>query len=882
MRTARPSALSVSLLSPLVLTGVALAQESQQLFRVPVVVGQDDERFETLVDLDADGDLDILGWWWQGTSPLDEVEVSARFNDGSGAFAPGWAIDVEFPISGDTDFAVGDLDGDGRDDFGVRMYGELRLFQGNGTSPPTPFATHAIPSNAKNFVLADFDQDGDDDVAHSGNTAQVWLNNGPGQPLTLGDDFPLQFTPNFGHMTVVDANGDATPDLMHIGQLGGQAVQFHFIGGGQEIGSLTVPHGFVGVEERMLTTGDVDADGDQDVVVFCASGSYALVRRTGPAAWSAEAVEVGGPATDLADIDGDGVLDGVCCGGGSPTEPDNDEATAFELSLNDGSGRFAPAFQIPGLGSHHIAGAADVDGDGDTDLVAGRVVYYADGPITGPVTYETPAIGISDPVDPIDVDDVDRDGDPDLHSALDGALANPGDGRLAEVGWDPVPPPPGAGFLNGPGYPGDWDGDGDVDLVGAAYNGFTLIEMRLVANNGSGVFSDVGPAAAPGVAMGVGTSTFDVGTHPTGALRDDLDGDGDIDIVLPHLAEVRVFWNDGSGYFTEGPVVPFVHVAAAADLNGDGRKDLIGHAAHQPAVAFSDAPQSYQWIEEQEIPGLIELGDDIVVFDFEGDGDLDLVTQTGLVMGLFLNDGTGLFDLDTLTLRVDPQTGEILFIESHPNPERYLIGADVDGNGTTDLVAGPIEAGENASHVLLMDGQGGFTSTTQVFLASAFADLDGDGDVDAIGPDLASNDVVPNPGSGEREQYGTSGPLACAVRPVLGATGPFRVGGTSVLRTSGVQVGAPGAMAVGITPSALADFPWPGVTTHLWPWASFFMLPLPAGKGTVGGDGLSTVTFTVKPTWPAFGDLFHQTFFFDPCSPSLVTASNGLRLRYAL
>jgi hypothetical protein len=180
-----------------------------------------------------------------------------------------------------------------------------------------------------------------------------------------------------------------------------------------------------------------------------------------------------------------------------------------------------------------------------------------------------------------------------------------------------------------------------------------------------------------------------------------------------------------------------------------------------------------------------------------------------------------------------------------------------------------------------MDGRGGFTSRTQVLLASAFHDLDGDGDLDAIGPDVTWNDAIPNPGSGEREQYGTSGPAACSVRPVLGATGPFRVGETLELRTSGVQPGAPGAMVVGLSPSNLANFPWPGITTHAWPWASFFYLPTPVGKGTEPGDGLSTATFPIGSNWPSFGDLYHQVYFFDPCSPSLVTASNGMRLRYA-
>ena len=122
----------------------------------------------------------------------------------------------------------------------------------------------------------------------------------------------------------------------------------------------------------------MDGDLDDDAVVFVdgTSDSCALLRQTAPGALTLESFSPGGPATDLADVDGDGYLDGVCCsgGGGGPTLVKNTSPATFMVCLNDGTGSFDMALPFPGLGADHIAGVADFDGDGDTDLLAGRAV----------------------------------------------------------------------------------------------------------------------------------------------------------------------------------------------------------------------------------------------------------------------------------------------------------------------------------------------------------------------------------------------------------------------------------------------------------------------------------------------------------------------------
>jgi hypothetical protein len=62
----------------------------------------------------------------------------------------------------------------------------------------------------------------------------------------------------------------------------------------------------------------------------------------------------------------------------------------------------------------------------------------------------------------------------------------------------------------------------------------------------------------------------------------DLDGDGRIDLFVPHRdgGQSLVFWNDGTGRFAAaptpvGPAAVQVRAAAAGDIDGDGRTDLV-------------------------------------------------------------------------------------------------------------------------------------------------------------------------------------------------------------------------------------------------------------------------------------------------------------------
>ena len=337
--------------------------------------------------------------------------------------------------------------------------------------------------------------------------------------------------------------------------------------------------------------------------------------------------------------------------------------------------------------------------------------------------------------------DIDNDGYPDLlvlgRDSANRLFHNQGDGTFYTVvdsgleGDDRSAPSCSMGDVNN---------DGLVDvtiansvnhgsLVGCVIEPFALNQHnQLFLNNGDGTFTDV--SAASGVESMGGLPPGAAGvTWATGMV--DIDKDGDIDIVYgddqcayPTVAEnaevgidrgfIHVLLNDGTGQFTDQPVIVNDFSVGSwmglgfGDLNCDGHLDIFGSNFGDygfPSISVNIPPnaQATRWLLGNGDGTFVDsaangeptvFGWGNAVFDYDNDGDQDVVYHGGLDFNYFpkVADNPGVvlqnqscqanFALDTDAI----DRSALAFDHSRRNTQAVAV-ADLDQNGFVDIVS---------------------------------------------------------------------------------------------------------------------------------------------------------------------------------------------------
>ncbi len=309
-------------------------------------------------------------------APTHEHEAATAWTDVSADRLPltalgGRTMDVE---AADLD-ADGDLDLVGANEWAPNI---LMLNDGTGRFVD---ASDRLPDenlDSEDIALADFDGDGDVDVVfvtEDNQRNEYYLNDGTAHFENASDRLPAAGTTN----AVVAADLDADGDLDLILGNAGQNVLLVNDGTGRFADETAdrLPHRIDVTQD--LELGDLDADGDLDLVVANEDDNRILIDRGGGHFTDESSARLPVPSgvreetreADLGDVDGDGDLDlffaNVDFQGGSEN--------ANRLLLNDGSGVFTDvsATHLPVLEEHSVDGDfADLDRDGDLDLVIGN------------------------------------------------------------------------------------------------------------------------------------------------------------------------------------------------------------------------------------------------------------------------------------------------------------------------------------------------------------------------------------------------------------------------------------------------------------------------------------------------------------------------------
>jgi len=393
------------------------------------------------------------------------------------------------------------------------------------------------------------------------------------------------------------------------------------------------------------------------------------------------------------DLNGDGYVDLLVSSGSS-----------VNILFGTGNGSFQPSAQI--FASGGSIAVADVNGDGKLDILV--------------VTPSTPTLNsTTSPSGTVNV--LEGDG----HGAF----------SLAQSFAAPV---------NGSIVIADVNGDGKPDLVvGAICSGCGNSGVGVFLGNGDGTFQPVRSYASSG-ADNVSVAVAD------------LNGDGKLDIAVTNqcvngfdcsASSIGVLLGNGDGTFRAAMTyqvagLQFANVAAAVDLNGDGKLDLVfvdrdGSTGSTSGIIVYLGNGDGTFGPEQTYSSGGYMTNSLVVADFNNDGKPDIVlanlcaannaqcasSSDGSEIAILLGNGDGTFQPAKTYNPGGSGTSSIAV-------------ADVNADGKLDVVV--TNQGPNSFAVLLGNGDGTF-QTANSFpsggidpISVAVADVNGDGKPDVL------------------------------------------------------------------------------------------------------------------------------------------------------
>lgn len=679
-------------------------------FGTATVYETGDDGYVSIGDFNADGIPDLAASSFGGT-------VSILLGQGNGSFNPSASYAAG---AGARSLAIDDLNGDGKLDLVVTnssAANTVSVLIGNGDGSFQPRVAYGTGDQPWSVATMDVNGDGRRDLVvtnRGANTVSLLAGNGDGT-FQARVDYSVGASPS--DVAIGDMNGDGRPDVVTANSVGfGGAPASVSILLSDGLGAFQAANTFsAGFAVTSVTLGDLNDDGLQDIVLTCLEpvsagmpGAVQVLLNNGDGSFLSRSQSAGFRPSDsaLADVNRDGVPDLVVA---------NLSSRGMAVLLGIGDGTFQAPLILPSLASLSVA-VADLNSDGLTDFVTSSLSGAggnADGRVSVSLLHENGPLFRAPVFDPVRFGSSDDAG----------------------------------GWLNNDLYPrelADISGDGRADIVGFGNAG---VYVALANSNGGFADQTFSKAMFGSSDSAGGWSSND--TYPR--TLGDVNGDGRADIVGFGSEGVYVALSNGGSSFL-APTLNFGSFGASAaaggwssnseyprivaDVNGDGRDDLVGFGSAGVYVALANADASFQgpvltlnsfgkstaaggWSDNDLYPRTSG--------DVNGDGRSDLIGFGESGVYVALANGSGGFDSPFLASDAfghSAASGGWISNDKYPR-----LVADIDGDGAVDLV------GFGGAGVYVASGNGDGTFD-QMFALNSFG-------ADAAAGGWSSNDLYP-------------------------------------------------------------------------------------------------------------------------------------------
>jgi hypothetical protein len=381
---------------------------------------------------------------------------------------------------------------------------------------------------------------------------------------------------------------------------------------------------------------------------------------------------------------------------------------------------------------------ADVDGDGDLDALSaslydGKVAWYENAG-GGGTSWTLHTIATNAHAELVYVADLDGDGDADVLLPTDygntiGWYENVGGGgtswAVRTIATDPI-------YATAV-YAADVDGDGDLDALSASRYDSSVISWY----RNDSIHRSVTFVSPPEIATGV--------SGPFSVYAADVDGDGDVDALSASTYDDKIAWyeNVGGGgaswafhtISTSADGATSVHVA---DVDGDGDLDALSASQEDDKIAWYEnvGGGGTAWTLHTISTGA-DRAVSVYAADVDRDGDIDALSAS-------IND-------DKIAWYENVGGGGTSWTPHTISDSSYgassVYAADVDGDGDLDALSSSFYDDKIAWYE--NTGGGGTSWTlhtisleTDTPISVYAADVDGDGDIDALSASVNDDKIV--------------------------------------------------------------------------------------------------------------------------------------------